>query len=101
MRKKLKKKHVGTCTVVPHFFLHAWRLEGSKLREVEAGGVPTDVEHLKGKCIDFSSRAQMKDNWISVPMVYLSLAYGKGNLPYRRFPDPVSMATTGDDAHSA
>ena len=56
---------------------------------------------LKGKCIDFSSRAQMKDNWISVPMVYLSLAYGKGNLPYRRFPDPVSMATTGDDAHSA
>ena len=45
----------------------------------------------------------MKDNnyWISVPMVYLSLAYGKGNLPYRRFPDPVSMATTGDDAHSA
>ena len=56
---------------------------------------------LKGKCIDFSSRAQMKNNWISVPMVYLSLAYGKGNLPYRRFPDPVSMATTGDDAHSA
>ena len=56
---------------------------------------------LKGKCIDFSSRAHMKDNWISVPMVYLSLAYGKGNLPYRRFPDPVSMATTGDDAHSA
>ena len=56
---------------------------------------------LKGKCIDFSSRAQMKDYWISVPMVYLSLAYGKGNLPYRRFPDPVSMATTGDDAHSA
>ena len=56
---------------------------------------------LKEKCIDFSSRAQMKDNWISVPMVYLSLAYGKGNLPYRRFPDPVSMATTGDDAHSA
>ena len=43
----------------------------------------------------------MKDNWISVSMVYLSLAYGKGNLPYRRFPDPVSMATTGDDAHSA
>ena len=57
--------------------------------------------NLKGKCIDFSSRAQMKDNWISVPMVYLSLAYGKGNLPYHRFPDPVSMATTGDDAHSA
>ena len=40
------------------------------------------LARLKGKCIDFSSRAQMKDNWISVPMVYLSLAYGKGNLPY-------------------
>ena len=29
-------------------------------------------KNLKGKCIDFSSRAQMKDNWISVPMVSLA-----------------------------
>ena len=55
----------------------------------------------QGKFIDFSSRAQMKDNFISVPMVYLSPPYDIANLPYRRFSDCVSMATKGDDAHSA
>ena len=31
-------------------------------------------QFLKGNCIDFSSRAQMKDNLISVPMVYMYLS---------------------------
>ena len=43
----------------------------------------------------------MKVNFTSVTMVYLSPPYDIENLPYRRFSDCVSMATTGDDAHSA
>ena len=51
------------------------------------------IKNLKGEV--HRSRAQMKDNLISVPMVYLSPPYDIANLPYRRFSDCVSMATTG------
>ena len=49
---------------------------------------------LKGKCIDFSSRVQKKDNLISVRMAYLSLLYDKPNLPNRQLYTHVAMATS-------
>ena len=53
----------------------------------------TQIE-LKGKCIDFSSRVQKKDNLISVRMAYLSLPYDKPNLPYRQLYTHVAIATS-------
>ena len=50
---------------------------------------------LKGKCIDFSSRVQKKDNLISVRMAYLSLPYDKPNLPNRQLYAHIAIATSG------
>ena len=49
---------------------------------------------LKGKCIDFSSMVQKKDNLISVRMAYLSLPYDKPNLPNRQLYTHVAIATS-------
>ena len=49
---------------------------------------------LKGKCIDFSSRVQKKDNLISVRMAYLPLPSDKPNLPYRQLYTHVAIATS-------
>ena len=49
---------------------------------------------LKGKCIDFSSMVQKKDNLISVRMAYLSLSYDKPNLPNRQLYTHVAIATS-------
>ena len=49
---------------------------------------------LKGKCIDFSSRVQKKDNLMSVRMAYLSLPYDKPNLPSRQLYTHVAIATS-------
>ena len=77
-------------------------IDADMARKQRAHGILKDFYFsLKGKCIDFASRAQIKGNFISVPMVYISPPYDIANLPYRRFSDCVSMATTGDDAHSA
>ena len=49
---------------------------------------------LKGKCIDFSSRVQKKDNLISVRMAYLSLPYDKPNSPNRQLYTHVAIVTS-------
>ena len=56
--------------------------------------VHTEGKGLKGKCIDFSSRVQKKDNLISVRMAYLSLPYDKPNLPNRQLYTHVAIATS-------
>ena len=53
-----------------------------------------DMLHVKGKCIDFSSRVQKNDNLISVRMAYLSLPYDKPNLPNRQLYAHVAIATS-------
>ena len=59
----------------------------------EASLAPAITQELKGKCIDFSSRVQKKDNLISVRMAYLSLPYDKPNLPNRQLYAHVAIAT--------
>ena len=64
-----------------------------KLQIINYKGCVAVKTLLKGKCIDFSSRVQKKDNLISVRMAYLSLPYDKPNLPNRQLYAHVAIAT--------